>query len=138
MKKILMSAAVILSLTATGQEDSTKLIEQSEPASNPFTFSGYVEGYYNYDFNQPVNNTRPGFLYSHNRHNEFNVNLAFLKGSYNAERVRANLAVAVGSYMNANYAAEPATLKNIYEANAGYNLAVQKTSGWISVSCHHT
>lgn len=89
-------------------------------------FSGYVEGYYSYDLNKPVNNARPGFLYSHNRHNEFNVNLAFLKGSYSAERVRANIALAVGTYMNANYAAEPGVLKNIFEANAGYKLSPNK------------
>ena len=29
------------------------------------------------------------------------------------------IALAAGTYMNANYAAEPGVLKNIYEANAG-------------------
>lgn len=129
MKKTIMSAAILLSMTAFAQ-DST--VTAQDPTmgttSSTLTFSGYVEGYYSYDFNQPGNNTRPGFLYSHNRHNEFNVNLAFVKGSYSADRVRANLAVAVGSYMNANYAAEPATLKNIYEANAGYKLS--RTRNW--------
>lgn len=105
MKKTILSIAVLTTAIVHAQ-DSTM------PATtNPLTFSGYVEGYYSYDFNKPSNNTKPGFLYSHNRHNEFTVNLAFVKGSYNTERVRANLAVAAGTYMNANYAAEPATLK---------------------------
>ncbi|MBO9633385.1 MAG: outer membrane beta-barrel protein, partial [Chitinophagaceae bacterium] len=55
--------------------------------------------------------------------NEVNVNLAFLKGSYNSDRVRANLAIGAGTYMNANLAAEPGVLKNIYEANAGIKLS---------------
>ena len=75
--------------------------------AKPLNFSGFAEAYYSYDFNKPADNNRPFFLYSHNRHNEFNVNLAYIKGSYNADRIRANVALAVGTYMNANYAAEP-------------------------------
>jgi len=30
-----------------------------------------------------ADNTWPSFFYSHNRHNEFNINLAYLKASYN-------------------------------------------------------
>ena len=40
--------------------------------------------------------------------------------------MRANLAIAAGTYMNANYAAEPGVLKNIFEANAGYKLSNKK------------
>lgn len=116
MKKLMMSAFIFINLTSEAQDS----------ISNRLNFSSYVEAYYAYDFNQPQNNMRPGFLYSHNRHNEFNVNLAFVKGSYNAERVRANIALAAGTYMNANYAAEPGVLKNIYEANAGYKLSAKK------------
>ena len=39
---------------------------------------------------------------------------------------RANIALAVGTYMNANYAAEPGVLKNIYEANAGVKISNNK------------
>jgi hypothetical protein len=123
MKKILTGTILLFGISAFAQ-DSTK--EQSDPLS----FSGFVEAYYGYDFNKPEDNNRPAFVYSHNRHNEFNVNLAYVKGSYNAERVRANIAVAIGTYMNANYAAEPGVLKNIYEANAG--LKISKTKDlWI-------
>lgn len=129
MKKTMLSAAVIIMLSASAQ-DTTRAT--TVEATNPLTFSGYVEGYYSYDFNKPDNNTRPSFLYSHNRHNEFNVNLAFVKGSYNTDRLRANLALATGTYMNANYAAEPATLKNVYEANAGYKLSARKNI-WLDI-----
>lgn len=97
--------------------------EEQQEKKNPFSVSGYAEAYYIYDFNRPVNNTRPGFVYSHNRANEANINLAFLKGSYNTERLRANLAIGAGTYMNANLAAEPGVLKNIYEANVGVKLS---------------
>ncbi|MBE7178504.1 MAG: porin, partial [Mucilaginibacter polytrichastri] len=83
----------------------------------------YAEIYYGYDLNRPADGNRPGFVYSHNRHNEFNLNLGFIKAGYDNGNIRANLAVMAGSYANANLAAEPGVLKNIYEANAGLKLA---------------
>lgn len=105
-------------------QDTT--LKNESPAPSLLTFSGYIESYYNYDFSRPSANTRPRFLYNHNRHNEFNLNLGFVKASYTTERVRGNIALATGTYMNANYAAEAGTLKNIYEANAGYKLSRTK------------
>lgn len=96
------------------------------PKNSSFTLSGYAEVYYLYDFNKPHNNTRPGFMYSHTRSNEVNVNLAFLKGAYQSDWLRGSLALAGGTYMNASYAAEPGVLKNIFEANAGVKLSRQK------------
>ncbi|MBT1705945.1 porin [Chryseosolibacter indicus] len=98
--------------------------EESEPS--PFTVSGYIETYYTYDFNKPKGNTRPGFIYSFNRHNEVNLNLGFIKGSYTSDNVRANLALMSGTYANANLAAEPGVLKNVLEANAGIKLSTSK------------
>lgn len=98
--------------------------------NNPLTISGYAEAYYQYEANRPLNNQRPGFVYSHNRNNEVSLNLAYLKANYNTTKMRANLALAVGSYMNANYAAEPGVLKNIYEGNIGVKIA-KKRDLWI-------
>lgn len=123
MKKRMTGIALVLALAASAQDTAVSTEVQNV---NPFSFSGYIEGYYSYDFNHPENNQRPDFMYSHNRHNEFNVNLAYVRGSYHTERVRANLALAVGTYMNANYAAEPGVLKNIFEADAGYKLSASK------------
>ena len=128
IKGIFAGMAWLLAGSAHAQ-DSTA---EKTAAQGPFTLSGYIEGYYSYDFGRPANNTRPGFLYSYNRHNEFNLNLGFVKGSYNADRVRANLAIGAGTYMNANYAAETGTLKNIYEANAGYKLGAKK-NWWFDI-----
>lgn len=85
--------------------------------------SGYAEPYYGYDFNDPADGNRPGFVYAHNRHNEFNLNIAYLKGSVSAQRFHGNLAVMAGTYANANLVAEHGTLQNLYEANAGVKLS---------------
>lgn len=121
--KILFFGATVFVSTCVQAQDSTV---QQASASGPLSFSGFAEAYYSYDFNKPADNNRPWFLYSHSRHNEFNVNLAFVKGSYKADRARANIALAAGTYMNANYTAEPGVLKNVYEANVGTKIAKTK------------
>jgi hypothetical protein len=102
---------------------SSFLSGQADTSASRLIISGYTEVYYAFDFNQPEDHNRPSFLYSHNRHNEFNLNLGFVKASYNTEMVRANLAIAAGTYMNANYAAETGVLQNVFEANAGIKLS---------------
>ena len=87
------------------------------------TVSGYADIYYGYDFNKPQTHERPAFLYNHNRHNEFNVNLAFLKAAYISDNVRGNLALMAGTYAQYNLAAEQALLRTVLEANAGLRLA---------------
>ncbi len=120
-----IAAALMLACTGARAQDSSG-------QKSALTFSGYAEAYYSYDFNRPANNSRPAFLYNYDRHNEVNLNLGYVRGAYSTGRVRANLAVAVGTYMNTNYAAEPGTLKNIYEANAGYKLSASK-NWWLDV-----
>lgn len=101
-----------------------------EIADKQLKISGFAEIYYQCDFNNPENNSRPGFIYSHNRNNEVDVNLAFIKASYETDVIRANIALATGTYMNANYAAESGVLKNIYEANVGFKISKSKNL-WI-------
>lgn len=117
MKNIIAPLLIFCAFQTYAQMDST---------SSTLNVSGYAELYYAYDFNQPADHNRPGFFYSHNRHNEVNLNLGFIKLAYNTGRVRANIAMAAGTYMNANYAAEPGVLKNIYESNAGVKLSPDK------------
>lgn len=118
MQKLLILAAALTACSTAYAQDEPKI-----------KVSGYVETYYGYDFNKPTDNNRPGFVYSHNRHNEVNLNLGFIKGSYDNGTVRANLAVMTGTYSNANLAAEPGVLKNIFEANAGLKLS-KKSNLW--------
>ncbi len=119
MKKLIMVLIVLLT--------STFIQAQEKPS---IKISGYLEAYYGYDLNQPSNNNRPGFIYSHHRHNEVNLNLAFIKASYDNEKIRTNIAFMAGTYANANLAAEPGVLKNILEANAGIKLS-QKQNLWL-------
>ncbi|WP_316815877.1 porin [Pedobacter nyackensis] len=112
-KKLLVFAAAL----------STGLYAHAQDEQPKIKISGYLETYFGYDFNKPADNNRPGFIYSHNRHNEANLNLGFIKGSYESGMIRANLAVMAGTYTNANLAAEPGVLKNIFEANAGVKLS---------------
>ncbi len=107
----------IIAIAAAGQDNSNK---------SSLSISGYAEIYYQYDFNKPADGNRPGFIYSHNRHNEFNLNLGFVKAAYATEKVRANLAIAAGTYINANYTAEPGVLKNVFEGNVGVRLSKKK------------
>lgn len=98
--------------------------------NKPLKISGYAEVYYQLDANNPKNNLRPSFIYSHNRNNEVNLNLGFIKANYETEKLRANLALATGTYMNANYSTESGVLKNIYEANVGVKISKSKNL-WI-------
>ncbi len=121
MKKKLTVIFVLLTAKLFAQKDSTPPTLQ---------LSGYVEAYYTYDFGEPGDHNRPAFIYSHNRHNEVNLNLGLVKAAYQAGSVRANLALMTGTYANANLAAEPGVLKNIFEANAGVKISKSKNI-WI-------
>jgi hypothetical protein len=119
MNRFLTSAA----LTACSLGGA--LAQSPDSTAKPsLIFSGYAEVYYVHDFTAPkTGQERPGFLYNHKRNREVNVNLAFLKAAYAAQRVRANLAVQVGTYPQYNYAAEQELVKNMFEANAGLKLS---------------
>ncbi|MGI4806210.1 MAG: porin [Janthinobacterium lividum] len=116
MKHLFFTAILFLSTFFLHAQDSTK-------TKKNLTISGYAELYYGYDFNKPANNNRPDFVYSHNRTNEVNLNLGFIKASYDNGLVRANLALMAGTYANANLATEPGVFKNVFEANAGIKLS---------------
>jgi hypothetical protein len=95
----------------------------------PFVFSAYLEPYYGYDFRDPQNNARPSFLYSYAKQNQFSINLGFVKASITKTNWRANAALAVGTYMKDNLAAEPNWLNNIFELNIGWK--VPQKNIWI-------
>jgi hypothetical protein len=90
------------------------------PAAGPLTTYGFVDAYYGFDFNHANTNVRPGFLYAHNRQNEFTVNNAVLGMRYDDGKVRGALGIHAGTYVSANYATEDQVLKHIYEAYAGF------------------
>lgn len=109
---LVFTTILAFSSLATAQSDSLAA----------FHFKGFVDSYYSYDFNKPADHVRQPFLYNHNRHNEFNVNLALLHAAYAKKGIRANLGIIAGTYPQDNYAAEEDLLRNIYEANVGVAL----------------
>jgi hypothetical protein len=115
MKKIIIGAVILFTASSIQAQELPKI-----------KVIGYLETYYGFDFNRPADHNRPGFIYSHNRHNEVNLNLGFIKGAYDDGTIRSNLAVMAGTYANANLAGEPGVLKNIFEANAGLRLSKTK------------
>lgn len=95
---------------------------QQKPA---LKLEGYADIFYVYDWNRPAGEYRQPFLFNYNRHNEFNLNLGFLKLSADHQRYRANMALQAGTYANDNYISEPGVLKNVLEANIGISLRRQ-------------
>lgn len=70
------------------------------------TFGGFVDAYYAFDFNRPANFDR-SFTTQPARHNEFNVNLAFVEAKLDAPRIRGRFAIQMGTSVQSNYAGEP-------------------------------
>jgi hypothetical protein len=124
MKKL--AAAFLLTFCGFGG------VAQSDSSANTASLhvSGFADIYYAWDNGRPSAGPRQPFLYNHNRHNEFNVNLAFIKLELTHEKYRANLALQTGTYAQDNYEAEPGLLKNIFEANAGISLN-KKNDLWL-------
>ena len=105
-----------------------KLAAQTAPDTTKNThtvqFSGFIDTYYSFDFNKPPNHeVSAPFIYNYKRDNEFNINLALLSASYSGDKIRSKIGLMAGTYAQYNYANEQGLLKNIYEANAGINLA---------------
>ncbi len=102
------------------QVDSTK----------SFNISAYIETYYSYDFSKPFNNEKPDFNYNYKKHNQPNINLAFVKANYQSKQIRSNLALMTGNYAMYNLSSEPKWAKPIFEANVGYK-PFEKHEFWI-------
>lgn len=100
------------------------------------TFGAFVDGYYAYDVGRPPTRDRAfagGALFTTQpaRHNEFNINLAYVEARLAAPRYRGRLAVQFGTSVQSNYLGEPRTgqvsgptvQQYLQEAVAGYRIA---------------
>lgn len=100
------------------------------------TFGAFVDGYYAYDAGRPPARDRAfagGALFGTQpaRHNEFNVNLAYVEAALASDRYRGRLAVQFGTSVQANYIGEPRqgqvsgpdVQQYVQEAVAGYRVA---------------
>ena len=112
---LLLLTAVVLSLNAGAQAFR---FSPGGDSSQSISLEAYADVYFGFDFNQPEDRTRP-YSVSHSRHSETNLNLAYLSIKYTSERARVNFTPGFGTYMNANYATERATLQHIVEASIG-------------------
>ncbi|MEP6833976.1 MAG: outer membrane beta-barrel protein [Gemmatimonas sp.] len=100
------------------------------------TWGAFVDTYYAWDFQRPISNDRSfagGALFTTQpaRHNEFNVNLAFVEAKLDGQRVRGRIALQAGTSVQSNYSGEPANgqvsgpslARYIQEAVVGAKLA---------------
>ena len=126
MKRLTICLFSIISWTISAQSDSDWL------KAPTVKISAFVDAYYVYDFANPKGNSRQGFFYNHNRHNDFSINLGLIKLTAEQTKYRGNLGVQVGTYVTDNYASEPNALKNIHEANVGLSIS-KKNRVWIDM-----
>jgi hypothetical protein len=128
MKQLLVLVAlpftVYSQVVNTGMTDNYDSLEIGK-----VKIGGLVDTYYGFDFNQPGTSDRPYFV-SSARHNEININLAYIEVQYINERVRGRIVPGFGTYVNANYVNEKGTLKNLIEANVGVRLS-KKRDIWV-------
>ncbi len=94
------------------------------------TVGAFIDTYYAYDFNRPPNIDRQ-YTTQPSRHNEANVNLAFVEATLATPRTHGRIALQAGTSVQSNYAAEPRVgavsgpdlSRLIQEAFVGYRLA---------------
>lgn len=85
----------------------------------------FADIYYSWDFNQPPGHTRTILVngnspvFSHNMYNEFALNNGIIGINYDSAQVHASLALQTGTFVRANYAAEPTLFQLIYQATVG-------------------
>jgi len=110
---IVITQSVSAQVVNTATMDTTDFLYQGK-----VKVEAYIDLYYLFNFNLPQNNSR-SYAVSHHKHNELNINLAFVDVKYNASRVRARFVPGFGTYLNANYLNEEGSLKNLVEASVG-------------------
>jgi hypothetical protein len=104
--------------------------EANEKSFPDLSIYGFMDVFNVYDFSKPQTINRQDFLFNHNRHNEFNLNLALIKFDLQHSKYRASFGLQTGTYVNDNMSAEPLGLKHIFEANIGVSLN-KKNSLWL-------
>jgi Putative beta-barrel porin-2, OmpL-like. bbp2 len=93
-------------------------------------FGAYVDAYFAYDFGRPLNFDR-SFTTQPARHDEFNVNLAFIETTLTSLRMHGRFAAQYGTSVQSNYLAEPrngvisgpSVSQFIQEAYAGWHIS---------------
>ncbi len=106
-------ALLVVALATPAVSAHTQPADRAPADSAPrVRVGGFVDGYYAWDVGRPPARDRAfagGTLFGTQpaRHNEFNVNLAFVDLTLDAPRHRGRVAVQYGTSVQANYAGEP-------------------------------
>src|SRR3990167_7958967 len=117
---VLIPSVVFSQVVNTGMTDRYDSLETGK-----VKIGGLIDTYYGFDFNQPATSDR-AYCVSSPRHNEININLAYIEVQYINDRVRGRLVPGFGTYINSNYANEKGSLKNLIEANVGVRLSKKR------------
>jgi hypothetical protein len=89
----------------------------SSARSEDLKFGGFIDTYYAYDFNEPANHERE-FTTQPVRHNEFNINLAYIEAVIDKKLTRGRLAIQFGNSAVKNMAGESTLGSTSGPANA--------------------
>ncbi len=130
VRPVVLVFFILLCRSTFGQVINTATMDTVETTViGQVGLGGYVDTYYGYNFNQPANGYNPYFV-SSARHNELTINLAYVDVRYRSKYMRVRFVPGFGTYMDANYANEPGSLKNMVEANVGV-LISEKKKIWV-------
>lgn len=116
-------------VAAKGQTSTASDTTAVSDTAVKVSYGAFVDSYYAYDFNRPRSIDR-SYTTQAARHNEFNVNLAFVEAKVAGPRVRGRLALQAGTSVQSNYSGEPtigtvsgpSLSRLLQEAVAGYRL----------------
>lgn len=126
MKRVLILWCLVSGAAQVlGQVMKSASLDTVETLTGDVGLGGYVDTYYNYNFNQPSGGSTAYFV-SSARHNEVTINLAYIDVRFKSKFMRARFMPGFGTYMDANYINEPGSLKNLLEANVGVLLSEKK------------
>lgn len=117
----------IVGLTVFGQQQKQLLKQQKDSVT--ITVGGGIDLYYGQHSSQK---TDIPYYVTHAKHNQINLNLAYLDFKINYQNFRANIVPAIGTYMLANYAAEHPTAQRLVLANVGYQINKERNI-WVDV-----
>ncbi len=98
MKQIIIPALLTLGTSTLGA--------QAPDTTTKIRWNGFVDTYYAYDINRPADGERR-FTTQPVRHDEANVNLAWLGVTMARARSRARVALQTGTSVQSNYTGEP-------------------------------
>jgi hypothetical protein len=94
----------------------------SDKSKTTLSIDANLDIFYAYDFNKPTDGIRVPYMVSHNRHNEFNLNLGTIGAAVENEQYHANLVLQAGTYAIDNYVNENEVMRMVNEASAGIAL----------------